>query len=43
MSRTSHCELLDGCTKGEGWNTLTPEEMARVKALYASKQEELTG
>ena len=38
MPRTSHRELLDGCTKGEGWNTLTPDEMERVQALYAENK-----
>ena len=40
MTRTGHRELLNGCTRGEGWNTLTPEEMNRVNALYAAKDKE---
>lgn len=42
MSRTSHKNLLEGCTKGEGWNTLTPSEMARVQSLYSAKEAEDT-
>lgn len=40
MSRTSHKNLLEGCTKGEGWNTLSADEMARVQSLYAAKEQE---
>ena len=38
MSRISHLVLLQGCTTGEGWNCLTPDEMERVKELYAEKR-----
>jgi hypothetical protein len=40
MSRTSHKNLLEGCTKGEGWNILTPSELARVQLLYAAKEQQ---
>ena len=37
-TRTNHQILLEGLQSANGWNTLTNEEMERVKKLYEGEK-----
>ena len=37
-TRTNHLVLLEGLQSANGWNTLTNEEMVRVKKLYEGEK-----